>query len=1299
MHYIHGGTSFSYFKLQQVKQKLQAVVPDLEQLVAENAYFFQADCWDQEKQKKLEDILGVCSQSGAIQENKPLFLVMPRIGTVSPWCSKATDIIHQSGLHDITRIEKGIIYQLALRQPLDPEQMIEIQQILHDPLIESIFTHLADSECLFSKQPKRQLITIPLLKEGKTALERFNQTAGLALNSQEIDYLTKVYQSWQRNPSDAELMMFAQANSEHCRHKMFKAEWHIDGEKQAHSLFSMIKHTYASTPEHVLSAYNDNAAVMEGTRAPRLMVDPKTRKYQYHLEPVDILMKVETHNHPTAISPYPGAATGAGGEIRDEAAVGCGSKPKAGLTGFAVSNLNLPELAQPWEHSFGKPKHFASALQIMLDAPIGAARYNNEFGRPNLCGFFRSYEQQIRARGQNILRGYHKPLMLAGGMGNIRRAHIQKKQLPTDALVIVLGGPSFLIGLGGGAASSQTATETQTDLDFASVQRENAEMQRRCQEVIDSCWSLDKDNPILSIHDVGAGGLSNAIPELVDQSQKGGLIDLSSIPVADSSLSPLEIWCNESQERYVLAIKAQDLSLFKGIAQRENCPFAVVGHVTEEKTIKVTEPAQDTHPIDFKLDALLGHTPRDSFSFMRKAYSTMPIDAAKFVSLEEAAQRILQVPAVADKSFLITIGDRTVGGYSARDQMVGPWQVPVADCAVTLNSYQSHRGEAMAIGERPPIALISPAASARMAVAEAITNITAAPVKSLQHIKLSANWMVAGKKTQERQALFEAVEAIAMKLCPKLQLSIPVGKDSVSMQSQWTDQEGQNTEMLAPLSVVISAFASVQDARQTLTPQWQMDNGQTSLIFIDLGAGQQRLGGSAFLQMHEQLGESAPDIDDPKNLIAFFEAIQSLSKAGKILSYHDRSDGGLWATLCEMAFASNAGCQIDISSLGADPYAILFNEELGAVIQIKKEESNDILTYLKSKRLSYCHLLGTPNQSSQITVTHCGKTLLDMHRGKLHQQWSLTSYHMQALRDNPETAKAEFERLQDVNRPGLTTHLTFDCLNQTAQIVNVQLSRPKVAILREQGVNGHSEMAAAFHAAGFDCTDVHMNDLIAKTTHLNEYIGLAVCGGFSYGDVLGAGRGWAQRILNVNALRDQFQAFFQRPDTFTLGVCNGCQMLAHLGILIPGATHWPTFKHNHSAQFEARLSLVKVEASRSILMEGMAGSWFPVAVSHMEGQIAFSNQETMAMADKEQLVALKYVDGQGKVTEQYPDNPNGSTQGITGLTTSDGRVTIMMPHPERVFRSCQLSWHPKTWGEYSPWFKLFQNAREFVSSC
>ena len=1220
-------------------------------------------------------------------------LVVPRQGTISPWSTKATDIARICGLgaKGLRRIERGVAYTIAgVVQDEDA-----LRGALHDRMTESVLDDARHAARLFAHDPPRPLRTVDVLGGGREALVRADQEMGLALSAEEIDYLVESFGALRRNPSDVELMMFAQANSEHCRHKVFNAEFTIDGVKEPRSLFQMIRRTTEASPEGVLSAYKDNAAVIEGPVAGRFFPDPETGAYRAHQEPVHLLMKVETHNHPTAISPFPGAATGSGGEIRDEGATGRGAKPKAGLTGFTVSDLRLPGAIRPWEVDHGKPGRIASALEIMTDGPLGGAAFNNEFGRPNLAGYFRTFELEVLGPNGHEVRGYHKPIMIAGGYGNVRAAHVKKDVFGPGAALVVLGGPAMLIGLGGGAASSMSSGASQEDLDFASVQRENPEMQRRCQEVIDRCWALGDENPIVSIHDVGAGGLSNALPELVHDAGRGAVFKLRAIPSDEPGLSPLELWCNEAQERYVLAVAPQRLDRFRALCARERCPFAVVGTATDDGRLVLEDALLGGRPIDMPLSVLLGKPPRMVRRAQRSGPASAPFDLGR-VDLAEAVRRVLRLPSVADKTFLVTIGDRTVTGLVARDQMVGPWQVPVADAAVTATSYDVTTGEAMAMGERTPVALLDAAASARLAVAEAITNLASAPVARLGNVKLSANWMAAGGHPGEDARLYEAVRAVGEELCPALGIAIPVGKDSMSMKTVW-EENGERRAVTAPLSLIVTAFAPVTDVRRALTPELRRDQGETELLLVDLGRGQHRLGGSALAQVYGRLGTTPPDLDDPALLRAFFGGIQALNAAGILLAYHDRSDGGLLAALCEMAFAGGTGLDVDLAALPGDPRAILFNEELGAVLQVRASDAARAEIALRAAGLADCiHRIGRPAAGDRIVLRRASETLFEASRSELRGIWSETTHAMQALRDDPTCADEEQAGRCDPADPGLHVHPTFDLDEDVAAPLVVRGARPRVAILREQGVNGQLEMAAAFDRAGFDAVDVHMSDLLEGRTTLDGFRGLAACGGFSYGDVLGAGEGWAKSILFNARARAELTRFLARPDAFALGVCNGCQMLSNLHELVPGAGDWPRFVRNRSEQFEARLSLVEVLESPSVLLRGMAGSRLPIAVAHGEGRAEFASPEKLEALRARGLVAARFVDHHGRPAERYPENPNGSPGGITAVTTPDGRVTILMPHPERVFRAVQYSWRPAGWGEDGPWMRLFRNARAWV---
>ncbi|MCA9548478.1 MAG: phosphoribosylformylglycinamidine synthase [Myxococcales bacterium] len=1208
--------------------------------------------------------------------------VLPRLGTISPWSSKATDIAHICGLQRVRRIERGVMWTFA--GTIGDE--VALRRAIHDRMTETVLTDLAGAARLFEHHAARRLEAVPLGAAGREALVAANQRMGLALAPDEIDYLVEAFTALGRDPHDIELMMFAQANSEHCRHKIFNAEFVIDGEPQDASLFKMIRKSTEASPDGVLSAYSDNAAVIEGSLADRFFAHGDG-VYRATREPVHILMKVETHNHPTGISPFPGAATGSGGEIRDEGATGRGSKPKAGLVGFSVSNLRLPGDEQPWERDFGRPERMASALQIMLEGPIGGAAFNNEFGRPALAGYFRTFELEVGGE----VRGYHKPIMIAGGYGNIRADHVAKGRIPPGAAIVVLGGPAMLIGLGGGAASSLDAGASAEDLDFASVQRDNAEMERRCQEVIDRCWAAGDANPVISIHDVGAGGLSNALPELVNDSGRGAIFELREVPNDEPGMAPHEIWCNESQERYVLAIDPERLATFEAWCARERCPYAVLGRATEEGQLVVTDRLFGDRPIDMPLEVLLGKPPRMRRDVSSLAAAPEAFDAER-VDLEEAAQRVLRLPTVGDKTFLVTIGDRTITGLVARDQMVGRHQVPVADVAVTASSYDAFTGEAMAMGERTPVALLDSAAAARMAVGEAVTNLAAASIEGLGKVRLSANWMAAAGHPGEDARLYEAVKAVGTELCPALGIAIPVGKDSMSMRARW-DQGGEDRAVVSPVSLIVTGFAPVDDVRRTLTPQLRLDLGETALLLVDLG--QDRLGASALCQVFSTIGAEPPDLDDPALLTGFFSAVQALNRAGTLLAYHDRSDGGLLVTLAEMAFAGGAGLEIALPQTESAHAAALFSEELGAVLQVRASDVAVAPEVFEAHGLgARVARIGRPVPGDAVRITRGGAVLLSTTRTALREAWSFTTHRMQTLRDHAPSAAEEHAQRLDAEDPGLSAHVGFDLAEDVAAPFIATGARPKMAICREQGVNGQVEMAAAFDRAGFEAVDVHMSGLQSGRVTLEGFRGLVACGGFSYGDVLGAGEGWAKAILFNRAVRDQFAAFFAREDTFALGVCNGCQMLSNLHELIPGAERWPRFVRNRSEQFEARLARVRVEESPSVLLRGMQGSLLPIAVAHGEGRVELSARSEAVSGSG--LVTMRFVDNRGAVTEAYPANPNGSPDGITGLTSADGRVTIMMPHPERVFRAVQYSWRPDGWGEDGPWMRLFRNARAWV---
>lgn len=1298
---LAGPVALSSFRRARMRERLRTVLATVAAVSARYWHVVQLNAPLGARERQiLEQLLTYGPRFQEPVTGPELAVVSPRLGTVSPWSSKATDIVHHAGLPQVVRVERLTVWHVEQEggAPLGATERALILPLLHDRMTESVLAGLSEVEQLFGSPSPGPLGVVDLLGGGRAALETANRVLGLALDDQEMAYLLQAFAEIGRNPTDVELMMFAQANSEHCRHKIFNASWVIDGRPQEQSLFGMIRHTHETHPRGTLVAYRDNAAVIEGASPiARFFPDPKTGAYGYQELPTAIVMKVETHNHPTAISPFPGAATGAGGEIRDEGATGRGAKPKAGLSGFSVSNLCLPGARRPWEAERPLPAHLARALDIMIEGPLGAAGYNNEFGRPGLCGYFRSYEQEIDGQ----VRGYHKPIMLAGGFGNIDLRHIHKLPLPEGTPLVVLGGPALLIGLGGGAASSIAAGTGDRMLDYASVQRDNAEMERRCQEVIDRCVAAGDDNPIRSIHDVGAGGLSNALPELAHDAGAGAVIDLKAIPSDQPGMSPLELWCNEAQERYVLGVDRERLETLLALCARERCPVAVIGTATGDGRLRVRDPAGGGGhdgagaPVDIPLSLLFEKVAR------RTREARVPLRrpgrfATRNLDLKEAALRVLQLPGVASKSFLITIGDRSVGGLVGRDQMVGPWQVPVADVAVTASGYRASTGEAAAVGERAPVAALDAVASVRLAVAEAITNIAAARIRKLPDVKLSANWMAAAGHGEEDAALFQAVRAVALELCPELGISIPVGKDSLSMRAAWNDDAGRH-EVTAPVSLVVSAFAPVMDVGRTLTPELRRDAGETDLILVDLGRGQNRLGGSALAQVYGEPGGVPPTLDDARVLKLFFALIQALNELGLLLAYHDRSDGGLFVTLCEMAFAAHTGLRIDVSELGPDPAAALFSEELGAVLQIPRDRREGIFgAFRKSGLMRYVKVIGTVADDGMITVLHRGKPVLCESRVSLHRVWEETSWRIRKLRDNPVCADAEYEALLDESDPGLGAELSFDPSEDVAAPCIATGARPRVAILREQGVNGQIEMAAAFDRAGFSAEDVTMSDVVEGRVSLEGFQGLAACGGFSYGDVLGAGQGWAKSILFNPRARDQFEAFFARPDTFGLGVCNGCQMMSSLRALIPGAGAWPQFVRNVSEQFEARLSLVEIPQSPSLFLVGMAGSRLPIAVAHGEGRVEFDTPAGAEQAAAQGLVALRFVDHRGVPTERYPFNPNGSALGIAGLTNTDGRFTVLMPHPERVVRTQSLSWAPRTWGPDAPWLRLFRNARRWL---
>ena len=1290
---LPGGAALSRFRLDKLNELIRRVHAEMSVGSAQHWHFVEVTRDpDSRESAVLGRLLTYGPPAPTSGTGAMAVLVTPRLGTISPWSSKATDIARLCNLDFVRRIERGTVFRLS--GPVSPEAILPL---LHDRMTETVLPSIDAADELFRHVAPRPMTEVDVLRSGAAAIEEANVRFGLALAPDEIDYLVSYFQAVARNPTDVELTMFAQANSEHCRHKIFNASWIIDGQPQDESLFGMIRRTHEANPQGTVSAYSDNAAVMEGRRVKQFFASPATGRYRYHEDLTHTLMKVETHNHPTAISPFPGAATGSGGEIRDEGATGRGSKPKAGLCGFSVSNLRIPGFERPWEGSESKPDRIASPLAIMIEGPIGAASFNNEFGRPNLAGYFRTYEQPVAG----VVRGYHKPIMLAGGVGNIQAEHSHKGDVAAGSLLIQLGGPGMLIGMGGGSASSMTTGSNTADLDFDSVQRGNAEIQRRAQEVIDRCWALGPVNPILSIHDVGAGGLSNALPEIAYGSGRGARIDLRAASNEEPGMTPREVWCNEAQERYVLAIAPESLELFGGICERERCPFAVVGEATEVQHLEVRDPLFGNTPVDMDLPALLGKPPRMTRHVTRLRQVLAPF-SCEGINLADAVERVLRAPAVADKTFLITIGDRTVGGLCSRDQMVGPWQVPVADCATTLLGFHEYAGEAFSIGERTPLAVIDAPASGRMAVGEALTNLAAAPVSDLSLVKLSANWMAAAGSPGEDAALFDTVKSVALGLCPALGISIPVGKDSMSMRTVWSDGH-ERREVVGPLSLIVSAFAPCDDVRATLTPQLRTEGGPTVLVLADLAPGRSRLGGSVLAQVFCQTGDETPDLDDAAVVRGLYAALAELRQTGRVLAYHDRSDGGLFVTLCEMAFAGHVGLTIDAAAVverelghggraeSASLLASLFAEELGAVLQVRAADAARVVETLGRHGVG-ARIVARPNEGDVIRVERAGDALYERSRVQLHRAWSETTWQMQSVRDNPVCAQQEYDRILDRRDPGLSAHLVFDPNEDvTAPFVSRGV-RPAIAILRDQGVNGQVEMAAAFDRAGFDAHDVHMSDVISGRVSLVGFRGLAACGGFSFGDVLGGGEGWAKSALYNARARDEFSAFFARPDTFALGVCNGCQMMAALKELIPGAEAWPRFVKNASEQFEARVVMVEILPGPSIFFKGMEGSRIPIVTAHGEGRAAFDSPGDASRV----LVSMRYVDNRGTATEIYPLNPNGSTGGLTGVTTSDGRFTIAMPHPERVFRSSQWSWHPDGWGEDAPWLRVFRNARAFV---
>ena len=1286
-HVFKGGPALSEFKLAKLKKDIAAESPGgaCDALEAQSVFILETGAdFDSAVWPSVFSLIETdCRIPPATRDG---LFVTPRKGTLSPWSSKATDIFHNCGLTAVTRVERGILFSVPRAGGAALKQLGPALHLLHDRMTEGVYEDVSD---LFRHRTPAPLATVDVLGKGLPALQEANSGLGLALAEDEIQYLFDVYRGLGRNPTDVELVMFGQANSEHCRHKIFKADWIVGGERQRISLFDMIRNTHEKHPENTLLAYSDNSAVMQGWKGQWMEIAPDSpHRYTASDEQIDILMKVETHNHPTAISPYPGAATGVGGETRDEAATGVGGRTKAGLSAFMVSNLRIPGFLMPWEQEFAEfPGRLATPLEIMTDGPLGGARFGNEFGRPQLVGLFRTFEQRHNGR----YRGYHKPIMAAGGMGNLKRRHVHKKDLPLRAPIIQLGGPALRIGLGGGAASSMGSGSNAENLDFDSVQRDNAEIQRRCQEVINACIALNDANPILSLHDIGAGGLSNGCPELV--AATGGHFQLRRIPNEEPSMSPMEIWCCEAQERYVLAIAPDSLDRFMALCKRERCPAYVIGEASGDHRLLLHDSHFDNNPIDLDVQVILGKPPK-----MLRDVRRLPEPHAEFdlseVDIREAVERVLRLPAVASKTFLITITDRTVTGLVARDQMTGPYQTPISDAAVTVSSYAGYEGEAMSLGERTPIALLSAPASGRMAVGEALTNLAGVFTRGLHSVKLSANWMCACGEEGEDAALFDTVRAVGIDLCPQLGVSIPVGKDSLSMRTTWRDSSGKHHKMSAPLSLLVSAFAPVSDVRKTVTAEIKPVPDST-LLLLDLGRGRHRLGGSALAQVYGQTGSIPPDLDRPQDVVRFFGAVQQLVEKGLLLAYHDRSDGGLFVTVAEMAFGGRQGVTLRLDELGDEPLAALFSEELGAVIQVADAclpRVNDILHEHGIGDIAT--ILGSPTPEAKLTVETGGTVLFREDVHALLRLWSDLTHEMQARRDNAQCADEEYESLGDAGDPGLTFRLMYD----PGQVFPLRHVRPRMAILREQGVNGHMEMAAAFDRAGFDSLDVHMTDLLDGRVDLKDFAGLVACGGFSYGDVLGAGAGWAKSILFNPRLRDMFAAFFARPDTFSLGVCNGCQMMSLLKEIIPGAEPWPRFTRNRVEQFEARFVTVEVLPSPSVLLKGMEGSRLPIPVAHGEGFANFETAGSLSEIVDRDLAALRYVDNRGRPAETYPFNPNGSPGGLTGVTTRDGRATILMPHPERMFRSVQLSWKPSPLftGEEGPWLRLFQNAREFV---
>ncbi len=1282
---LEGGIAHSGFRIKALMEAVQSAATTLGISTIESEYVYFVERADELSADVLEKTVALLGATGELGESDGFF-VTPRKGTISPWSSKATDIFHNCGLTDVLRVERGIRYRLigATGKAVSVEEVRQVSDVIHDRMTEGIYTDVSD---IFQHMEPAPFVTVDVTGQGVDALREANVSMGLALSEDEIEYLANAYRSIERNPTDVELVMFGQVNSEHCRHKIFNADWIVDGDEKKNSLFGMIRNTHALNPGNTLIAYKDNSGVMEGFDDVWFQVRRDgSNVYEFAQRQVDMLMKVETHNHPTAISPFPGAATGVGGEIRDECATGIGGKTKAGLSAFMVSNLRIPGFIMPWEEDFAEfPSRLATPLEIMTEGPIGGASFGNEFGRPQLCGLFKTYEQRYNGR----YRGYHKPIMVAGGMGNIKRIHVEKFDIPEGSFIIQLGGPAMRIGLGGGAASSMDTGSNAAELDFDSVQRGNAEMERRCQEVVDACIALEEDNPILSVHDIGAGGLSNGCPELVEAT--GGKFSLRAIHNEDRSMSPMEIWCCEAQERYVLAVAPESLDGFLALCERERCPVAVVGQATGDEHLTLEDEHFGNNPIDIDLDVILGKPPKMLRDVATREESHAALDMSG-VAIADAAKRVLQLPAVANKTFLITITDRSITGMVARDQMVGPYQTPIADAAVSVTSYLSFNGEVMAMGERTNLAIVDAPASGRIAIGEALTNVAGTNIGAIAKIKLSANWMCACGEDGEDANLFKTVETVGMELCPALGIAIPVGKDSLSMRTVWDTSDGVAEKMIAPMSLVISAFSTVGDVRKTVTPD--LKPGDSSLVLLDLGQGKNRMAGSALAQVYNQMGDACPDLDDAELFVKFFTAMQALVEAGMLLSYHDRADGGLFSTVAEMAIGGRHGVALKLDGLNGTPLDLLFNEELGAVLQVSDGSRQQVLDVLEEHGLaSIAHVIGATTDSKQMTIALDGEEIFADSVSNLNRTWSELTFHMQALRDNPACAQEEYDGLLDEDDPGMQMSLTYD-----PSTPHVSTSRPRMAVLREQGINGQVEMAAAFDRAGFESVDVHMTDLLAGRVTLEDFAGLVACGGFSYGDVLGAGSGWAKSVLYNASLKSMFAEFFARPETFALGVCNGCQMMSQLKDIIPGAEHWPAFTRNRSEQFEARYVTLEVMPSPSIFMKGMEGSRLAIPVAHGEGFANFAVTGSQESVTDGGLVTARYVDNYGKPTERYPHNPNGSDGGITGLTTTDGRVTIMMPHPERVFRSLQLSYCPEgvCEGDEGPWLRMFQNARNFA---